>query len=552
MEDLTIIVRQAQQGENLAYEQVVRRFQDMAVGYAYSILGNWQEAEDVAQDAFIHAYYGLSKLRDAQAFPGWFRRIVHTQANRRLRVHHPTLVSLDQIGVTSLCDPTDVFEQQALRDEIYILVQSLSAPQRSVILLYYINEYTQKEIASFLEIPIGTVKTRLHHARKQLRLRMSDLSHLSSHRPSQDDVFTKNVMQLFEATKANDVSRVKDLLSGNDSLAQASGMVQTAVWGSDAHALHVAVMHGRKDIVDLLLQHGADINVRDEKYHFTALIHAIDLADFMPEYASLGMVDFLLKRGAVKDVWACWWLGDRDGVKEWLDKDPSLVNQIGPGPSTLLSFCNDIKAVDFLLEYGANPLQPYERVGKWGQMTPLRDLAFRGNYGLVQHLLDHLNIGIDVFFASIMGNIQKVQSLIGKNPNLMQAHSQTDHILGEHLTSLHLAVQGGHADLVQWLIDNGADINAKAYNDYTPLHYAICFGPRALFDPLPDVEESTQGIGVYHLLTDMSQLLIDREADLTARESLEQRTPLELAMSSFDDETDRSEVIRLIKRHQQN
>ena len=60
-----------------------------------------------------------------------------------------------------------------------------------------------------------------------------------------------------------------------------------------ALALHVAVMHGRKDIVDLLLAHGADINARDDKYRFNALIHAIDLADFMPEYAALGMVEFL-------------------------------------------------------------------------------------------------------------------------------------------------------------------------------------------------------------------------------------------------------------------
>ena len=159
---------------------------------------------------------------------------------------------------------------------------------------------------------------------------------------------------------------VKRMLAEDSRLANASGYVRTSLWGSDALALHVAVMHGRVDIVDLLLAHGADINARDEKYRFNALIHAIDLADFMPEYAALGMVDFLLERGAEKDVWACAWLGDMAGVKERLDENPALVNEIGPGPSTLLSFCRDVETIQFYLNYGADPLRAYERSGKYG------------------------------------------------------------------------------------------------------------------------------------------------------------------------------------------
>ena len=96
MQDLSSVVVRAREGDG-AYEMLVRRFQDMAVGYAYALLGDWQEAEDAAQDAFISAWYGLIKLRDAAAFPGWFRRIVHTQANRRLR-HEPVSVSLEQVA----------------------------------------------------------------------------------------------------------------------------------------------------------------------------------------------------------------------------------------------------------------------------------------------------------------------------------------------------------------------------------------------------------------------------------------------------------------------
>ena len=169
--------------------------------------------------------------------------------------------------------------------------------QRTVTLLHYMNDFRQREIAAFLGIPIGTVKSRLYHARKLMKERLTDLSDISTQRPSRDNQFTEKVMRLFDAAKTGDSAHVKRMLDRDSRLAKASGYVRTSLWGSDAHALHVAVMHGRKDIVDLLLAHGADINARDEKYRFNALIHAIDLADFMPEYAALGMVRFFAGAG---------------------------------------------------------------------------------------------------------------------------------------------------------------------------------------------------------------------------------------------------------------
>ena len=70
MEQLAPIVIRARQGESRAFEELVRRFQDMAVGYAFSMLGDWHEAEDAAQDAFVNAYCSIIQLRDAAAFPG--------------------------------------------------------------------------------------------------------------------------------------------------------------------------------------------------------------------------------------------------------------------------------------------------------------------------------------------------------------------------------------------------------------------------------------------------------------------------------------------------
>ena len=352
-------------------------------------------------------------------------------------------------------------------------------------------------------------------------------------------------MRLFAAAKTGDIEGVRSLLQADGRLASASGPVRSSLWGADALPLHVAVIHGRKDIVDLLLAHGADIHARDQRYKFNALIHAIDLADFMPEYAALGMVDFLLERGAEKDVWACAWLGDRAGVKAHLDADPSLVKQIGPGPSTLLSFCRDVKSIQFYLEYGADPLAAYERSGKTGWTTPLRDIAYRRNYDCTRYLLAHLGWTVDIFWSSVMGEIERAAATLADDPQLASAATADEHVLGAGLSPLHLAAQGGHIELMAALLAAGADVNAGDARGYTPLHFAICFGPRQFLDPLPDLSQAAQDIGVYRLLPAVPRFLIEQGADLNAR-SREGQTALELARSPFEDETDRGDVIKLL------
>lgn len=551
MDNLTGLIVAARQGDCDAYAEVLRRFQDMAVAYAYAQLGDWQEAQDAAQEAFIAAWYGLLELRDAAAFPGWFRRIVHSRAQRRLRRRQPALVSLEQMEhmgqMRQLAAQPPQLEDGQLSDELSGAIEALPEAQRNVLLLHYMNDFAQAEIAAFLEIPLGTVKSRLYHARKQIKQRMTDLPSLSAQRPSRDNQFSEKVMRLFDAAKAGEIEKARDLLAQDGRLANADGFIRTSLWGSDAKALHVAVMHGRKDIVDLLLAHGADIKARDEKYRFNALIHAIDLADFMPEYAELGMVEFLLARGAQMDVWACAWLGDMAGVKQRLDANPALVNEIGPGPSTLLSFCRDVKTLEFYLGYGADPLRRYPRYGKTRQSCPLRDQAYRRQYANVRRLLRHLNWTIDVFWASVMGELDALRDLLARDKRLASASTPAEHVLGAGLSPLHLAAQGSHLAAMELLLAHGADINARDARGYTPLHFVICHGKKQFVDPLPALSDLTQDMGVYHLLTDAPRFLLERGADPQARENETGQTPLELAQTPFEDETDRSAVIDLLQ-----
>ena len=77
MEQLKGLVVRAQRGEVDAYETIVRRFQDMAIGYAHSVLGDYHLAEDAAQEAFVQAYLKLGQLTQPMAFLSWLRRIVY-------------------------------------------------------------------------------------------------------------------------------------------------------------------------------------------------------------------------------------------------------------------------------------------------------------------------------------------------------------------------------------------------------------------------------------------------------------------------------------------
>src|SRR2546427_1007627 len=95
MTSLESLVEKTLDGDDDAYEILVSRFQDMAVGYGYSILRDFQLAEDAAQEAFFEAYRKLASLREPVAFPGWFRRIVYKHCDRIMRDHSLVTVALE-------------------------------------------------------------------------------------------------------------------------------------------------------------------------------------------------------------------------------------------------------------------------------------------------------------------------------------------------------------------------------------------------------------------------------------------------------------------------
>jgi len=157
------------------FEGLIGRYQNMAFGYALSLLRDYHLAQDATQEALFIAYVNLPKLREPKAFPGWLRGIVHHQCCRYLRVRHFDTVSLDEaIGVPeSAVGPERQLEIAEGFHRVLAAIRALPEPQREVGLLYYIKDYSHREIAAFLELPPTTVNNRLHGARQTLRRRLA-------------------------------------------------------------------------------------------------------------------------------------------------------------------------------------------------------------------------------------------------------------------------------------------------------------------------------------------------------------------------------------------
>ncbi len=180
-----------------AFGGLVRAFQDMAYACAYAVLGDFQLAEDAAQEAFVSAWQKLSQLRQPEAFPGWFRCIVLTECNRLTRGKRLRITSLDDgARVPSIPDdPQTAIEQDELKKAVFAAIEKLPEKERLIVILFYLKEHSQSHISQFLEVPMTTVAKRLYSARVRLRGKMMEQfkDDFTAHRPSRNESFAEKV-----------------------------------------------------------------------------------------------------------------------------------------------------------------------------------------------------------------------------------------------------------------------------------------------------------------------------------------------------------------------
>lgn len=172
--DETQLVQRLQAGDESAFEALYRRYIHQAVRTAYLVTRNQQTAEDVAQEAFVQVLRKAWSLRDPSGFRSWFYAILLNAARRSMRKGRGWFMlpfdlvrreRPDELGPAPHEALTGTEESAAVRRGLALLPQS----HREPLILRYHAELTEPEIAQAMGLPLGTVKSRLHHARQKLQ-----------------------------------------------------------------------------------------------------------------------------------------------------------------------------------------------------------------------------------------------------------------------------------------------------------------------------------------------------------------------------------------------
>jgi RNA polymerase sigma-70 factor (ECF subfamily) len=169
------LVARARQGNEAAFEQLVLRHQRYAFNLAYRVLGSYAEAEDVAQEAFVRAWRGLPGFRGQARFTTWLYRIVHNLCLNRLPKLRRELLQtepLEEVLADPDPAPSDLFDMREQLAFLHAQLGQLPEKYRLVLTLRYLQQLSYDEIATTLDVPMGTVKTHIHRARRLLRERL--------------------------------------------------------------------------------------------------------------------------------------------------------------------------------------------------------------------------------------------------------------------------------------------------------------------------------------------------------------------------------------------
>ena len=209
MVSLESLVRRAQAGETSAFTLIVEELQDIAVGYAVSLVGDFWLAEEIAQEAFLRAFLDIKSLREPRAFRSWFRRIVLVRCNRSTRRKRLSIVALEGAEELESSDPSvdELVNSNRVRAAVSEAIRTLPESEAAAVTLHYISDYSYREVANFLDLPVSTVRSRLYTARGRLRerLRKELAEDLRESRPSRNKAFRGKVAEAVRRATLSDL-----------------------------------------------------------------------------------------------------------------------------------------------------------------------------------------------------------------------------------------------------------------------------------------------------------------------------------------------------------
>jgi len=184
--DDQVLVRRAQRGDSAAFDTLVRRYQERIYSTIYHMTSNHEDANDLAQEAFIKAHQALKSFKGDSSFFTWLYRIaVNKTINFLKQRKNRTHMSLDDLDFNAEHDPdlVSLISERTPRREVNLAelqerlnaaMQKLSEDHRLVVTLHDVQGLPHDEISRIMDCNVGTVRSRLFYARQQLQAYLSD------------------------------------------------------------------------------------------------------------------------------------------------------------------------------------------------------------------------------------------------------------------------------------------------------------------------------------------------------------------------------------------
>jgi RNA polymerase sigma-70 factor (ECF subfamily) len=187
--EITILVERAQMGDKLAYGELVKRFQASVYAMALTRVHDPLEAEELAQEVFVHGMKKLPQLRDPRCFAGWLRKITVRMAINRLTRRGPFTGAepevLDNVHARTAA-PVDEVELSEAKAELHEGLTRLKDLDRETLEAFYLRGRSLKQMSREFEAPVGTIKRRLHVARQRLKDVLEGNTAVDASEPTKD------------------------------------------------------------------------------------------------------------------------------------------------------------------------------------------------------------------------------------------------------------------------------------------------------------------------------------------------------------------------------
>lgn len=171
------VIARVKEGDKRAFEQLYNEYAEYAIRTAFAITRNNADASDAVQEAFIRVYRNIMFYDEERPFKPWFYRILVNECNRIMK-RRSKVIAIDQYLNEDHSIGSQIDDYKFERyEELYAAIQELNEINRIPIILKYLNNFSEKEIAEILDININTVKSRLFKGREKLKqalLRMKE------------------------------------------------------------------------------------------------------------------------------------------------------------------------------------------------------------------------------------------------------------------------------------------------------------------------------------------------------------------------------------------